>query len=116
MASHVTADSVTQMPDRLEERVRRTVFDVLDELNEQLPPPQQLAKADATVLIGEEGGLDSLGLVNLMSLLEQRIETEFQTSMNLIEGPFVDEASTHLANVRSLTRYLASALCERVDG
>jgi acyl carrier protein len=116
VASDSTALGVTDMADQIEQRIRRVIFDVLDELNEQLPPRQQLAKADSTVLAGEQAGLDSLGLVNLMALLEQRIETEFQTAISLIEGPFVEDASTHLANVGSLIRYLASAIFERVHG
>ena len=87
--------------DRIEERVRQTVFGVLDELNEQLPARQRLPKADTTVLAGEQTGLDSLGLVNLMALLEQRIESEFQIPINLMDEELVDEASTHLADVRS---------------
>ena len=107
---------MTGINNRLEERVRHTVFDVLDELNEQLPAPQRLAKADTTVLVGHQSGLDSLGLVNLMALLEQRIESEFQTPINLIDDALVDEATGHLANVRSLTQYLASVLVQRADG
>jgi len=116
MAANGQADGVRGARDQIEERVRQTVFGVLDELNEQLPARQRLAKADTTVLAGERTGLDSLGLVNLMALLEQRIESEFQTPINLIDEQFVDEASTHFADVRSLTRYLASVLVERVHG
>ena len=104
------------MRDRIEERVRQTVFGVLDELNEQLPARQRLLKADTTVLAGEHTGLDSLGLVNLMALLEQRIESEFQIPINLMDEELVDEASTHLADVRSLTQYLAYVLAERGNG
>ena len=68
------------------------------------------------MLVGPESGLDSLGLVNLVALLEQRIESEFQISISLIDDELVDEASTHLANVASLTQYLATVLVERVDG
>jgi hypothetical protein len=111
-----TVDGSNGTRDRIEERVRQAVFGVLDELNEQLPARQRLAKVDTTVLAGEQTGLDSLGLVNLMALLEQRIERDFQTAVNLMDAELVDEASTHLADVRSLTRYLASVLVERADG
>jgi hypothetical protein len=33
-----------------------------------------------------------------------------------MDEDLVNDASTHLADVRSLTRYLASVLAERVDG
>jgi acyl carrier protein len=98
------------------DRVRQTVFKVLDELNEQLPAGQHLAKADTTALVGESGGLDSLGLVNLVALVEQHMEADFQTSIILIDDDVMSEASTHFADVASLTRYLASILEGHVDG
>jgi acyl carrier protein len=98
------------------DKIRQTVFTVLDELNEQLPGDQQLAKRDTTVLVGPDGVLDSLGLVNLIALLEQRVESDFNTSVSLIDDDLMSEASSHFAGVASLTRYLASVLRDRVDG
>jgi acyl carrier protein len=98
------------------DKIRQTVFTVLDELNEQLPGDQQLAKTDTTALVGPDGVLDSLGLVNLIALLEQRVESDFNTSVSLIDDDLMSEASTHFADVASLTRYLASVLRDRVDG
>jgi hypothetical protein len=97
------------------EKVRQTVFSVIDELNEQLPAAQRLVKDDSTALVGPDGSLDSLGVVNLVALLEQRIESDFNTSISLIDAPLVEDASVHLMNVASLTRYLTSVLAERVD-
>lgn len=98
------------------DRIRQTVFSVLDELNEQLPAGQQLAKSDTTVLVGQQGVLDSLGLVNLIALLEQRVESDFHTSISLIDEDLMSDASSHFADVATLTQYLASVLLDRVDG
>jgi acyl carrier protein len=97
-------------------RIRHTVFGVLDELNEQLPADQRLAKADTTVLVGPDGVLDSLGLVNLIAMLEQRLERDFHVSVSLIEDDLMTESATHFGDVASLTRYLASVLEPHVDG
>lgn len=97
------------------ERVRQTVCRVIDELNEQLPPGERLGTSPETVLVGAEGGLDSLGLVNLIALLEQRIEDDFQTSVSLIDDDLLSSASIHFASVGSTTDYLATVLRERVD-
>ena len=68
------------------EQVRSTVFRVLDELNEQRAPHEQLPKDDSVPLVGLDGYLDSLGLVNLIALLEEKVEQEFGMSLNLIDG------------------------------
>jgi acyl carrier protein len=91
-------------------RVRDTIFRAIDEVNAQLPANQQLLKADDTVLVGASGGLDSLGLVNLIAVLEQLVEAEFQTSISLIDDDLMSEAPVHFADVASLTRHLAASL------
>jgi acyl carrier protein len=98
------------------DRIRETIFSVFDELNEQLPAGQQLAKTETMVLVGSDGVLDSLGLVNLIALLEQRVERDFHTSINLVDDDLISDASRHFANVATLTRYLASILPDAVDG
>jgi acyl carrier protein len=96
------------------DKFRRTIFSVFDELNEQWPPDRRLPKADTTPLVGPGAVLDSLGLVNFIVALEQRIEADFQTSISLIDDDLVSEES-HFANVASLTSYLSSILPVRVD-
>ena len=96
------------------DKIRQTVFSVFDELNEQLPSGRKLSKGDTTVLVGSESVLDSLGLVNFIVALEQRIETEFQTSVSLIDDDLVSEGK-HFADVASLTKYLAAVLTARID-
>lgn len=91
-------------------RVRDAIFRAIDEVNAQLPASRQLVKADHTVLIGPSGGLDSLGLVNLIAVLEQHVEAEFHRSINLIDDDLMSEAPVHFADVASLTRHLAASL------
>lgn len=91
-------------------RVRDAIFRAIDEINAQLPANRRLAKADDTVLIGPSGGLDSLGLVNLIAVLEQNVEAEFHRSINLIDDDLMSEAPEHFADVASLTRHLAASL------
>ncbi len=96
------------------ERIRQTIFSVFDELNEQLPANRKIARSDTTTLVGSDGALDSLGLVNFIVALEQKLEADFQVSVSLIDDDLVSEES-HFASVSSLTHYLASLLPVRVD-
>jgi hypothetical protein len=72
------------------------IFSAIDELNQQLPQPQRLAKSVDTPLAGESATLDSVALVNLIVITEQKLEDHFNVSLSLAEdglgsteeGPF----------------------------
>ena len=94
------------------DQIRAIIFDVLDELNEQLPADRQLPKHDSTPLTGPDGQLDSLGLVNLIALLEEKVEQNFRTSLNLIdEGALGDGAV--FESVGALVSFVSALLHER---
>ena len=92
------------------EQVRSTVFRVLDELNEQRAPHERLPKDDSVPLVGLDGQLDSLGLVNLMALLEEKVEQELGVPLNLIDS--LGEGS-EFASVGELVTLVCSLLADR---
>jgi acyl carrier protein len=95
------------------DQVRATILRALDELNDQLPPDHRLPKVDSTALAGPGGGLDSLGLVNLIALVEQKIEEDFRTPVNLIDEGFLGDGQA-FATVGALTAFISS-LMERAS-
>jgi len=77
-------------------------------LNRQLPVPQRLARQADTVLVGIGGPLDSLGIVNFVHTLEQKVEEAAGRPVTLLDadllaadGPFrtVEALSVFLATV-----------------
>lgn len=95
--------------------VRNTVFRAIDELNEQRPRADHIAKSDDAPLVGADGALDSLGFVNLIAILEQRIESDLQASLTLIDHDVLADASRHFKSVGSTVMYLATRLGLRDD-
>ena len=61
------------------------LFKVVEEINENLDKDQQLKLSTETVLLGKEGNVDSILLVNLVVAIEQRIEDEFDIEVNLAD-------------------------------
>jgi acyl carrier protein len=61
------------------------IFSAIDEVNERLPGGERLEKSIDTTLFGESGKLDSLGLVNLIVAIEQKIEDEYGITVVLAE-------------------------------
>ncbi|HJP17362.1 MAG TPA: hypothetical protein QF468_01750 [Nitrospinota bacterium] len=88
------------------------IYGVIDKVNELLPDEQKLTKSENTKLYGTDGQLDSLGMVNFIVALEQKIEEDNgmtaelvnETTMSLNESPF--------QNVNMLTNYLHQLLNE----
>lgn len=92
------------------EKVLQTVMGAIDELNEQLPKEERLEKSVDTPLFGGGGKLDSLGLVSLITTLEQKIEKNFGMTATLLEDIALLEDENPFENVKSLSDYVASAL------
>jgi acyl carrier protein len=51
----------------------QAIYSAIDEMNGQAEPDRRLAKTEDTIVFAEDGKLDSLGLVNLISAVEQHI-------------------------------------------
>ena len=68
-----------------EERILRTIFEVVNEVNKMLPEERRLQKLSDTFLAGDSGNLDSLGLINFIVELEGGLQKDFGLTMNLIE-------------------------------
>ena len=69
-----------------EERILRTIFEVVDEVNKMLPEERRLQKLSDTFLAGDSGNLDSLGLINFIVELESGLQKDFGLTINLFES------------------------------
>jgi acyl carrier protein len=68
------------------EKIIQTIYDAIDEVNETLAEEERLEKLPDTLLAGENGNLDSLGLINFIVEVEGRIQKDFGLALNLIEA------------------------------
>ncbi len=67
------------------EQILQIIYDAIDEVNLSLNPNQSLEKFPETVLVGESGNLDSLGVVNLLVVVEENIARIFGEDIGLLE-------------------------------
>jgi acyl carrier protein len=94
-----------------QEKITQTIFEVVDEINQMLPPEQQLQKSTETVLVGQESRLDSLGLVNFIVATEQKIEEEFDgATIMLADSMALPEESSPLTTIGRLVNHLSTLL------
>ncbi|MEM3101457.1 MAG: hypothetical protein QXT99_08915 [Candidatus Nitrosotenuis sp.] len=89
------------------EKVIQSIFEAIDEINEQLPRDKRLGKSINTALFGNDGNLDSLGLISLITSLEQKIEENLGITVTILEKMEDIEDKNPFETVKSLTDYLS---------
>ena len=92
------------------ETIIQILFDVIDEVNQEFPEEQRLEKSIDTVLFGKSGKLDSLGLVNLIVAIEQRIEEEFRVLITLADERAISQKHSPFRTLGTLADYISLLL------
>ena len=92
------------------DRLIETIFDAIDEINEQSPEEQRLEKSADTVLFGESGKLDSLGLVNLIVATEQQLEENFDVALTIADEKAMSQKNSPFRTVGTLAEYISKLL------
>ncbi|MBN2411418.1 acyl carrier protein [candidate division KSB1 bacterium] len=94
------------------EKYLHIIYAVIDEINEQLDKNQRLEKSRDTVLVGQSGKLDSLGMVNFIVGLEQKVEEETGKEISLADQMLNMGNDSPFRTVEWLAQYLSSIVEE----
>jgi D-alanine--poly(phosphoribitol) ligase subunit 2 len=92
--------------------VLKVILDSVAELNLQLEESQQLELNPDTQLFGRGSKLDSLGLVNLIVLVEEKAADTFGKTVTIADERAMSQKSSPFRTVRTLAEYLFSLLKE----
>lgn len=92
------------------EKILAVIYATVDEMNEQLPLAQRLEKDPQTVLFGREGKLDSLGLVNFITEVEQQLEDELEVILSLADEKALSQKRSPFHTIETLSGYIQSVL------
>ena len=95
-----------------EQLALEVLYSVLDELNEELPEDGQLARDPATILYGKGSALDSIDLVRLAVLYEQRIADVSERNISILDDKAMSEENSPFRTVRTLADFVTRALTE----
>ena len=91
-------------------QVLQAIYQTIDELNDQLPAPERLPASPDTVLMGEQGHLDSLGLINLLVGVEDRLATTLGRRVKVFDEALLADPSGPLSTVGALADHIATGL------
>lgn len=92
------------------DQIQRMVLEALGEINLQSLSDKPFTPSEHTVLFGVGGVLDSLGLVNLIVAVEQRIEDELGTTVVLADEKAMAQKNSPFRTVATLVEYIAQQL------
>ncbi len=95
--------------------VEKAMFAAIDEVNQLLPTDHKLEKSPSLALSGSDGRLDSLGLVNLIVAVEQKIDEHFGVTVVLVNEDSMSLNENPFKTVSTLTDYIVSRL-EKLRG
>jgi acyl carrier protein len=86
------------------QNIIQLIHNAVDEVNESLSEDRHLGKSNHTILLGETGQLDSLGLINLIVAVENRAEKTLGLHLNL--GEAISNPETPLRTIGSLADFI----------
>ena len=83
------------------QKITNLVFSVIDEINKELSKDEHIIKSLDSVIYGSNGQLDSLGLVNFVVAVEQKIEDVFEKSINLADDKAMSEKNSPFQTIET---------------
>src|SRR6266436_9200253 len=96
----------------IDERISKTVFSAVDELNTQLPAGVSVEKSLDAPLYGAGGKLESLDFVTLIMEVEEKINAEFGTSITIADENLLSKQKSPFSTLATLIDYLEETLKE----
>ena len=82
------------------------IFDTIDEINLELDSSNQIEKNEDTVIFGIESALDSIGLVNFITIIEQKIEEETGKFITIADERAMSMENSPFKTVGTLKEYI----------
>ena len=87
-----------------------SIYTAIDEFNAVAEEPKRLEKSTETILFGQYGRLDSLGLVSLIVEIESQIQTDFDTTITLADERAMSRQNSPFRSIDSLAEYITEIL------
>jgi D-alanine--poly(phosphoribitol) ligase subunit 2 len=94
------------------QQVVDAVNSAVEDLNEILGPDESLGKSPEVELIGKDARLDSLGLVNLIVLVEEKIQQGFGVGITLVDERAMSQSKSPFRTLGSLAEFVQEQLNE----
>jgi acyl carrier protein len=98
------------VPSELRSRILEAIYAAIEECNRQLSLGAQLRPSADALLYGENSQLSSMSLVELIVVVEQRIEDDFGVLLILADEHALERANSPFRSVAVLADYIEERL------
>jgi acyl carrier protein len=88
------------------------ILSAIREYNQQVPTDRRIPETPETTLFGSEGHVDSLGLVNLILIVEEHLKHEYRVALTLADERAMSQDRNPFRSVHSLAGYICQVLNE----
>jgi acyl carrier protein len=93
---------------KMHDQIQSAILSAIKEVNEILPPEMRLSNDPEAVIFGKGGKLDSLGLVNLVLAVEERL-AERGWKVSLTDERAMSQNRSPFRSIEALTSFVAEA-------
>jgi len=92
------------------EKITEAIFEAIDDFNDQFTPKTLLEKSNTAVVFGQNGVLDSIGLVNFVVTVEDKIADSFGKTITLADEKAMSQKNSPFKTIESLSDYIFGLL------
>lgn len=96
----------------MKNKIEQIIIEILTELNEELEKQPLNNPTRDTKLYGENGSLDSLALVTLITDLEAKISEEFDSEIIIADEKAMSQTTSPFRSIGTLAVYIEGLLEE----
>jgi len=99
-----------------DKRILKVICDAIEELNTYQDEDEKLELSEDTKLFGSNSKLDSIGFVNFIVDVEQRVNDTFDTDVILMDEKAMSLKNSPFKDVKALTEYIETLLGGQENG
>lgn len=86
--------------------ISEVVFYCIEQLNKQLPASKKLTKSANSVLAGENGTLDSLGLITLCVNIEQELQDRLNFHCAVLDELMIEQKEHPMRTIGTMVGWI----------
>jgi len=88
------------------EDIYKQIYLSIEEFNKEMNQNNSIPCNPGVQLFGQESGLGSLGLANLLILIEEHVNNYFNATIDLVSEHALNQKDNPYLSVESLARYI----------
>ena len=97
----------------MKQKIEEIIIGVLQDINDDIESEALKSPMKETKLFGEDGALDSLALVSMITDLEGEIHDEFEKDIILADEKAMSQSNSPFNTVESLINYIDMLINEQ---